>query len=258
MSGPSATAKPMAAKIAVSSSVTCVIGCTRPSSAGASRTGRVTSTVSVLSRASSAAVFSASRRAAMAVVMRSLSPLIAGPCALRSSGVMPPSVLSSADTEPLLPSAATRTASSAVSSAAAAMALVSSLSSLPMSDILAGALRRQRGLGLFHDRLERRRLADGEVGEHFAIDQYAGLEPLDPQRAEGALAPLAVTEGVLAGLLHRLLGDADRVLAAAVIALGGLENFLVLGVRGDTTFDAGHERSPLSFETERWMRRAAV
>jgi hypothetical protein len=54
MSGPSATAKPISAKIAVNSSITCVIGWTRPISAGVSRTGSVTSTLSVLSRASSA------------------------------------------------------------------------------------------------------------------------------------------------------------------------------------------------------------
>jgi len=60
MSGPSATAKPMSAKIAVSSSITWLIGCTRPVSAGGSRTGSVTSTVSVLSRWSSARFLSVS------------------------------------------------------------------------------------------------------------------------------------------------------------------------------------------------------
>ena len=59
---------------------------------------------------------------------------------------------------------------------------------------------------------------------------HRGVEALDPERAEGALAPLAVAEGVLLRLLDRLLGDADGVLAPAVIALGGLEDFLVLGV----------------------------
>ena len=58
----------MSAKIAVSSSITWLIGWMRPVSAGASRTGRVTSTVSVVSRASSAASFSAARRAASAAV----------------------------------------------------------------------------------------------------------------------------------------------------------------------------------------------
>ena len=47
---------------------------------------------------------------------------MSGPLVLRSSGVIVPSVFSSAETEPLLPSAATRTASSAASSEAAAIA----------------------------------------------------------------------------------------------------------------------------------------
>ena len=51
---------------------------------------------------------------------------------------------------------------------------------------------------------------------------------------------LAVAIGVLHRPFDRLLGDADGVLAAAVEALGGLEDLLVLGVGGDATFDAGH------------------
>src|ERR1041385_1612157 len=107
---------------------------------------------------------------------------------------------------------------------------------------------RQRGLGLLDDRLEGGWLADREIGQHLAVDRDAGLgkpvdkpavveakgphrgvEALDPQRPERALAPLAVAEGVLVRLLHRLLGDADRILAPAVIAFGGLEDLLVLG-----------------------------
>src|SRR5579862_917921 len=122
MSGPSATAKPMSAKMAVSSSITCVIGCTRPNSAGASRTGSVASP-------------SATLRSAIAVLTLSLRPLMAGPCALRSSGVMAPSVFSSAVIEPLLPSAATRNDSSAASSLAAATAASRSFSSCAMSAI---------------------------------------------------------------------------------------------------------------------------
>src|SRR5581483_8693461 len=90
----------------------------------------------------------------------------------------------------------------------------------------------ERGLGLADDRFERRRLGDGEVRKHLAVDRNAGLvqaretfavvqpetpyrriEPLNPQRAERALAALAVAIGVLVGLLDRLLGDPDRVLA---------------------------------------------
>jgi hypothetical protein len=38
-----------------------------------------------------------------------------------------------------------------------------------------------------------------------------------------------------------LFGDADSVLAPAVIALGGFENFLVLGMTGDAALDACHD-----------------
>src|SRR6185312_8041424 len=100
----------------------------------------------------------------------------------------------------------------------------------------------ERGLGLADDRFERRRLGDGEVRKHLAVDRNAGLvqardkfavvqperpyrriEPLNPQRAERALAALA----------------------AAVIALGGLEHLLVLGMGGDAALDACHGRSPV-------------
>src|SRR6185437_602212 len=269
MSGPSATAKPMSAKIVVNSSITWLIGCTRPVSAGGSRTGSVTSTVSLLRRASSAAAPNASLRAAIAAVTRSFKPLITGPWTLRSSVVMAPSVLSSADTEPLLPSAPTRTCSSAASSLAEATAASRSFSSCAASDIGRPQSGWQCGLGFLDDRLKRRRLVDGEIGQHLAIDHHAGfrqavdeaavvepegshrrVEALNPQRAERALASFAVAEGVLPRLLHRLLGDANGVLAPAVIALGGFENFFVLGVTGDATFDAGHDKSPCSLTTK--------
>src|SRR5439155_4410779 len=70
---------------------------------------------------------------------------------------------------------------------------------------------------------------------------YRGVEALNPKGAEGALAPLAVTIGILIRLLDRLLGNPDRILAPAVIALGGFEYFLVLGVGGDAAFHASHE-----------------
>src|SRR3954468_19521520 len=127
----------------------------------------------------------------------------------------------------------------------------------------AAILRRERGLGLLGDRLERRRLGDGEIRQHLAVhrdarlrqavDKHAvghaertdrGIDALDPERAESALLALAVAEGVLAGLLDRGLGGADGVLAAAGKALGGLVDFLVLGVRGHTAFDARHDEIP--------------
>src|SRR5437899_9682929 len=114
-------------------------------------------------------------------------------------------------------------------------------------------LRRQRGLGLLGDRLERRRLVDGEIRQHLAVDRDARLreavdkdavghaerahgrvQALDPERAEGALLALAVAEGILPGLLDGGLGGANGVLAADAETLGGLVDFLVTGVRGHT------------------------
>src|SRR3954447_22553789 len=125
-------------------------------------------------------------------------------------------------------------------------------------------LRRQCGLGLFSDRLERRRLVDREIRQHLAVHRDArlgeavdkdavghakrahrGIEALDPKRAESALLALAVAEGVLRGLLDRGLRGADGVLAAAAKTLGELVDFLVLGVRGHTAFNARHDGSPL-------------
>src|SRR6185503_16117966 len=71
---------------------------------------------------------------------------MSGPCCLRCSGVMPPSVFNSADTEPLLPSAATRTASSAASSDDAAIAPRISGSSVVASFI--ASLRHYRQVGV--------------------------------------------------------------------------------------------------------------
>src|ERR1700722_2398986 len=123
---------------------------------------------------------------------------------------------------------------------------------------------RERSLRLVDDRLECDRLVDGEVGQHLAVNHNARLvepgdepavgqskiadrrvEALNPQSAEGALAPLAVAKRVLVRLLDRLLGDADGVLAPPIITLGSLEDFLVFGVGGDAALDPGHGRSPL-------------
>src|SRR5258707_7829510 len=124
-------------------------------------------------------------------------------------------------------------------------------------------LRRQRGLGFFGDRLERRRLVDGEIRQHLAVDRDArlgeavdkdavghaertdrGIDALDPERAERALLALAVAEGILPGLFDGGFRGADGVLAAAGKALGGLVDFLVLGVRGHTAFYARHDVVP--------------
>ena len=119
--------------------------------------------------------------------------------------------------------------------------------------------RRDRDFGLLDNGRKGHGLVDRQIGQHFAVDQKAGfgepvdepavvqaerphgrIEPLNPQCAEGALATLAVAVGVLVCLFYRLLGDANGVLAPAIIALGGLEDLLVLGVAGDAAFDACH------------------
>src|SRR5512139_4086054 len=118
---------------------------------------------------------------------------------------------------------------------------------------------RQRGLGLLDDGAERAALVHRQVGHDLAVEldpgelgavdelrvgqpfgAHRGVDPLDPQRAEAALLHLAVAVGVLARLLDRLASDADGVLAAAAIALGRVQNPLVLGVRGYAAFDTGH------------------
>src|SRR6476619_4276470 len=140
------------------------------------------------------------------------------------------------------------------------------------------ALRRfwQRGLGLFDDDLEGRRLHDRELRHHLAVDGDAGLsesvdefrvvqperphrgiDALDPERAEAALLVLAVAVGVLHRLFHRLLGDADGVAATAVVALGRLVDLLVLGVRSDAAFAASHGGSPEMLCLSRWAGMAA-
>ena len=97
-------------------------------------------------------------------------------------------------------------------------------------------------LGLVDDGAEGGRLVHGEVGEDLAVDLDAGLaeavdearvgqvgvmladrgvDPLDPERAEGALADLAVAGRVLQRLVDRLLGGAVVGRPRAVVA-GGL------------------------------------
>src|SRR6188768_3323055 len=95
------------------------------------------------------------------------------------------------------------------------------------------------GLHLFDDAAESSGVVDGEIGQHLAVNVdlrllEAGHELAvahaelarrrvdtgDPELAENALAGAAVAVGVLPGLHHRLLGDAEDILAAAAIALG--------------------------------------
>src|SRR4051812_43244701 len=107
----------------------------------------------------------------------------------------------------------------------------------PKPSLSLGSLLRQGGLGLLHVGGESRRLVDGQFGQELAIDLDPSLaetidksgigqamqadrsvETLDPESAESALLGATVASGILHALLDRLLGDADRVLAAAVEA----------------------------------------
>ena len=103
----------MSAKIAVISSITWLIGWSRPAVTAGSRAGSDTSIVSAASRATRASAASASRRATSALDTRSFRRFNSAPRALRSSGAMRPSDAIRAETEPFLPSTATRTDSSA-------------------------------------------------------------------------------------------------------------------------------------------------
>src|SRR6187431_2555221 len=119
----------------------------------------------------------------------------------------------------------------------------------------------ERGLGLLDDGDEGGGLVDGEVGEDLAVDLDAGeveavdqarvgkarvmltdrgVDALDPQGAEGALADLAVAGRVLERLVDRLLGGAVVGRAGAVIAGGLLDDLTVPRVAGGTGCDSGH------------------
>ena len=73
-----------------------------------------------------------------------------------------------------------------------------------------------------------------------AVLAYRRVDALDPQRPERALAELAAPVLVLHRLFDRLLGNADRILAPAIIAFGSFQNFLMLGMSGYTALDACH------------------
>ncbi len=120
ISGPVFTAKPRSAKISASSSITWLTGWMLP--LGRAGAGSVRSSVSVASLRSSSAASSPALRASTAPAIAARADWIAGACACRSSGVILPSVFNNWLTQPCLPTASTRNASSTVASGAAAMA----------------------------------------------------------------------------------------------------------------------------------------
>src|SRR5262249_47663073 len=114
-------------------------------------------------------------------------------------------------------------------------------------------------LGLLHQRVEGRRLPRRQIREHLAVDgdagpldavdqlrvgqavlAGAGVDALDPQRAEVALAVATVAIGVLERLLDALERDAVVGRGTAEIAGPHVDDLLVTGVRRDAPLDASH------------------
>ena len=77
---------------------------------------------------------------------------------------------------------------------------------------------------------------EAAIGEAEFAD--SSVDTLDPKSAEVTLVDLAVAVSVLLGTVDGGLGGTDGALAAAVEALGCLQNLLVLGVGGNASFYA--------------------
>ena len=120
--GPSATVKPISAKIAATSSVTCETGWIVPWPR--LRDGKVTSSHSLRRRSSSAASARPAFLAFKAELISSFSAFSFGPATWRSSGVILPSSRIFKETSPFLPTAAMRKSSSAASSVTFAIASI--------------------------------------------------------------------------------------------------------------------------------------
>ena len=109
------------------------------------------------------------------------------------------------------------------------------------------------------DRIVDLDLGDGEVGEDLAVDLDAreaeaghepavgravlaagGVDALDPQAAEVALAGAPVAIGVLQAVHHLLVGGAAGTALVAVVALGALERDATLLLGVDGSLHPGH------------------
>ena len=116
---------------------------------------------------------------------------------------------------------------------------------------------RKSGLGLGNQHAECVGLGDRQIAQHLAVDSNLSLaeavdksaigqpmvtdgsvDALDPEGAEIALLDATIAVGVLASLFDGLLGDTDRRLAAALIALRSLQYLFMTGVSGNASFNA--------------------
>ena len=77
-----------------------------------------------------------------------------------------------------------------------------------------------------------------------------GIDTLDPEGAKLTLANTAVAIGILTGLVHCLLGNAEHILAATVITLGSTDYLGVTGPGGCPGSDSCHDKSPLGVRQE--------
>lgn len=126
-----------------------------------------------------------------------------------------------------------------------------------------GQLSREGGFRFGDQSLKGLRFVNSKISQDFPVDLNASdakavdkssvchafkaggcIDPLDPQRAELALAYLAVAVSILPGLLNGLIGNPEGVFPAAIIAFGFLDNFTVAGVRCDAPFYACHGLAP--------------
>jgi len=73
-----------------------------------------------------------------------------------------------------------------------------------------------------------------------AIHACRGIDTGNPQCAELAFFLAAIAVGVLAGLIHSLLGYTINILARTAVTLGAINYFLVTSVCNDTAFDSWH------------------
>src|SRR3569833_2851778 len=179
------------------------------------------------------------------------------PTAGRSSADRRPSCFSCSVISPFLPRKRTRAASSSGSVVAAVYGRVSTAP--------ARALSRETRFGFFRLGAEGDLVEHGEISKNLAVDLDRGLpqtihqatvgqaeiacrgvDTHDPQAAEFALAHATIAIGILAGLGHRVGGDAKNVAALTVITLGLIQHFLVTGTCRYTTFHSWHVLNPLN------------
>src|SRR6266568_770456 len=105
-------------------------------------------------------------------------------------------------------------------------------------------------------------IADGEVGQHLAVERVpgsleagdelrirdavqagGGVDAGDPQLAEVTLAILAAGVGEVEALLDGLLGDAVTARLHPVVATGQLQDLCAAVLPLRTSFGAGHDVS---------------